>query len=82
MASLCAVAFGLAFIASSLFRDGALVGLGIVMVLAGAAYRTRAAHNYWLTCRLDPSRASVGVEPTHPDFDRAASELFVRSLHR
>ncbi|MFV0307085.1 MAG: hypothetical protein ACK5OX_05010 [Desertimonas sp.] len=82
LAALCVITFGLAFIASSPFRGNALVGLGILIVVAGAGYRTRAARNYWVTCRLDPDRHTITVEPTHSEFDRAARQLFECSLHR
>ena len=82
LAALCAIAFGSGFIASGPFRGNDLVGLGILILLAGVAYRTRAARNYWVTCRLDPGRRIITVEPTHSDFDRAARELFERSLRR
>lgn len=57
-----------------------LVGIGVT--LTAAAYRTRAAHDYWVICTLDPGRGTITVEPTHPDFDRQVRALFERSLHR
>lgn len=82
LAALGAIASGIAFIATGPFRGDSPVAAGVLLVLAGAAYRARAAHNYWVTCRFDPGRRTVTVEPTHPEFDRAARELFQRSLLR
>ena len=56
------------------------VALGVLTGAAGAAYRARAVHNYWVTCRFRPSTNTIIVEPTHPRFDAAAHELYVRSI--
>lgn len=61
--------------------DG-LLGVGFVVVLAAMAYRTRAHHNFWTTCRLNEAADVVIVEPTHREFDRQARQLFERSVRR
>jgi hypothetical protein len=53
---------------------------GVVVVVTAAAYRTRAHHNYWVTCRYVPATQTIVVAPTHPRFDEQARDLFVRSL--
>jgi hypothetical protein len=53
---------------------------GLVLISAAVAAHARAHHNYWFTCRLQPSSATIVVEPTHPRFDDAARELFLRTL--
>jgi hypothetical protein len=58
----------------------ALAAFGVVVVIGAVAYRTRANHNYWVTCTLHPSSATIVIEPTHPRFDGAARDLFVRTL--
>lgn len=60
--------------------SGQTVALGVLTGAVGAAYRTRAARNYWVTCRFRPSTSTIVVEPTHPRFDDAARELYVRSI--
>jgi integral membrane sensor domain MASE1 len=52
----------------------------LVVVVGAAAYRTRANHNYWVTCRLHPATGTIVVEPTHRQFDEAARELFIRTV--
>lgn len=77
---------GAAAFGGVLIGTGAVVGaappfaVGVVVFAATIALWTRANRNWWVTCVLDPVRATVVVEPTHPDFDRAAREIFVRSL--
>jgi len=58
----------------------ALAAFGVVVVIGAVAYRTRANHNYWVTCSLHPSTATIVVEPTHSRFDDAARDLFIRTL--
>ena len=58
----------------------ALAVFGLVVSIGASAYRARANHNYWVTCRVQPSNATIAVEPTHPKFDEAARDLFVRTL--
>lgn len=73
--------FGLGLIAASIFRaTGDLLGLGVVVSLSAVAYRTRAHHNYWTTCRLNKPGDAVIVEPTHREFDRQAQRIFRRSF--
>ncbi len=72
---------GLGFVVVGAVRSrGAIVVIGVVVVVLAFAYRTRAAVNYWVTCRLDPSRGCVTVQPTHRSFDEQARALFIRSL--
>jgi hypothetical protein len=59
----------------------ALAVFGLVIAIGAVTYRTRANHNYWVTCTVHPSTATIVVEPTHPRFDDAARELFVRTLN-
>lgn len=75
------MAAGLMF-ASIGFATG-VVGLtvfGLIVLVAAMAYRTRAHHNYWVTCRYAPHSGLIVVAPTHRLFDAAARDLFVRSL--
>ena len=58
----------------------ALAVFGVVVVIGAVAYRTRANHNYWVTCSFHPSTSTIVIEPTHPRFDSAARDLFVRTL--
>ena len=58
----------------------ALAAFGLVIVIGAVAYRTRANHNYWVTCSFHPANATIVVEPTHPRFDAAARDLFVRAV--
>ena len=75
------VMFGFGFVVIGAVRGrGALVVIGAFVVVLALAYRTRAAVNYWVTCRLDPSRDCVTVQPTHRSFDAQARALFVRSI--
>jgi hypothetical protein len=52
----------------------------MVVLLVAAAYRTRAHHDYWVTCCLASTAETILVEPTHRLFDEAARDLFSRSL--
>jgi hypothetical protein len=54
--------------------------VGVVVLIIGAVYRTRAHHNYWLTCQYVPAKHTIVVAPTHHRFDEQARELFVRPL--
>lgn len=53
---------------------------GVVLSIAAILYHARANHNYWVTCSLHPSSATIVIEPTHPQFDDAARYLFTRTL--
>jgi len=76
------VMFGLGLVVIGAVRGlGAVVVIGAVVVVVAFAYRTRAAANYWVTCRLDSSRGCVIVQPTHRSFDTQARALFIRSLN-
>lgn len=75
------VMFGLGLVVIGAVRAlGGIVVIGALVVVLAFAYRTRAAVNYWVTCRLDPGRGCVTVQPTHRSFDTQARALFVRSL--
>lgn len=69
-------------LASAVRQTGDLLGVGVVLVVVAVAYRTRAQHNFWTTCRLSAGGDQVIVEPTHPEFDRQARQLFTRSVGR
>lgn len=75
------VAFG-----SVLIGTGAVVGaappltVGVFTLIASIASWARANRNWWITCVLDSARAVIVVEPTHREFDRAAREIFARSI--
>ena len=69
----------LALIAAFLMWVG-LVVFGMSVLVVAGMYRTRAHHNYWVTCRFSPVDGTIVVEPTHRRFDEAARDLFVRSL--
>ncbi len=76
-----AVAFG-----GVLIGTGSAVGAaaplagGVVVVVGAMALWARANRNWWITCVLDSEQEMAVVEPTHPEFDRAAREIFVRSI--
>jgi hypothetical protein len=60
-----------------------VVGLalfGAVLSVVAVTYHARTNHNYWVTCTLQPSSATIVIEPTHPHFDDAARNLFTRTL--
>jgi hypothetical protein len=81
VAAAAVVTFGLGLAAGGVIRTlPVLIVLGALLVVAGAVLRSRAMHEYWVTCRLRPATGIVVVEPTHPVFDAAARELFARSL--
>ena len=73
--------FGLGFVVIGALRSrGAVVVIGVFVVVLAFVYRARAVVNYWVTCRLDPSRGCVIVQPTHRSFDTQARALFIRSI--
>jgi len=73
--------FGLGLVVIGAIRTrGAGVVIGVLVIVLACAYRARAAVNYWVTCRLDPSRDCVIVQPTHRSFDAQARALFIRSI--
>lgn len=81
VAALLVAVFGLGLlVASAIRRTGGLVGVGLVVLIAAVAYRARAHHNFWTTCRVNDTGDAVIVEPTHPEFDHQAQQLFERSL--
>jgi hypothetical protein len=81
LAATAVVAAGLGLAAAGVLRPAiGLVVLGALLVAVGTVARARAAHHYWVTCRLRPATATVVVEPTHPAFDAQARALFARSL--
>lgn len=57
-----------------------LAVFGAVLSVVAVAYHARTNHNYWVTCSLHPSSATIVIEPTHPRFDDAARDLFTRTL--
>lgn len=57
-----------------------LIAFGVFVGALAVVYRTRAHHDYWVTCRFRPAEQIIVVEPTHRKFDEAARDLFVRSL--
>jgi hypothetical protein len=79
--ALSTLAAGVTFVAIGAATGAvALAVFGMVIVSGAVAYRTRANHNYWVTCSLHPSTDTIVIEPTHPRFDGAAHDLFVRTL--
>jgi hypothetical protein len=81
LAGLSVMTAGTTFAAIGLATEvTGLVVFGCLMLVAGTAYRTRAHHNYWVTCRFRPVDSTIVVEPTHPRFDEQARELFIRSM--
>lgn len=57
-----------------------LAAFGLVIAIAAVAYRTRAHHNFWVTCTLRPAASTIIVEPTHRLFDEEARKLFTRTV--
>ncbi len=81
LAGLTIMVFGFVLAAAGAAElSGLTVALGVLAGAMGSAYRARAVHNYWVTCRLRPSTNTIVVEPTHPSFDTAARELYVRAI--
>jgi hypothetical protein len=81
LVALSALAAGVTFAGVGLFaRVAGLVVLGAFVLVGAVAYRTRAQHDFWVTCRFRPADGTIVVEPTHRAFDEAARDLFVRSL--
>jgi len=80
-AALSALAAGLTFGAIGVVTGTvALAVFGVLIVVASAVYRTRAHHDYWVTCTLRAENSTIVVEPTHQRFDEAARALFIRTL--
>ena len=52
----------------------------LLVMIAALAYRTRAHHNFWVTCTLHPEASTIIVEPTHRRFDEEARKLFTRTV--
>lgn len=76
-----AAAFGGVFIGTGSVVGAAAPLVAGVLVFSGTiALWARANRNWWITCVLNPARAIVIVEPTHDEFDRAARDIFARSL--
>lgn len=72
---------GVTFVAIGGATGTVALGLfGLVMSILAVTYHARANHNYWVTCSLHPSSATIVVEPTHPRFDDAARDLFTRTF--
>lgn len=80
IAAVMGIGIGLGFLLVGLVQNPGLAVIGAIVLVVSAAARTRAAHNYWFTCRLNTARGVVTVEPTHADFDAAARTLFARSM--
>ncbi len=57
-----------------------LAVFGILVAVAAITHRTRAHHNFWVTCVLRPEDSTVLVEPTHQRFDEDARMLFIRTV--
>ena len=76
-----AAAFGIVLVGtgSALRAAPPLAGGVVVFVVAIAAW-ARANRNWWITTVLDTAREIVVVEPAHSEFDRAAREIFMRSI--
>ncbi len=80
-AALATLAAGVTFGAIGVVTATAgLAAFGLFVVIAALAYRTRAHHDFWITCTLLPESSTIVVEPTHPRFDEAARTLFIRTL--
>ncbi len=81
LVALAVVGAGVTFAGIGLVTEGAgLAVFGVSVAMAAAVYRTRAQHNYWVTCWFRPADGTIVVEPTHRRFDEAARDLFLRSL--
>ena len=76
-----AVAFGSVLIAvGSAVRAPQPLVAGVIVSVVAIALWARANRNWWITCVLDPTRGLVVVRPAHPEFDRVAREIFVKSI--
>lgn len=57
-----------------------LAVFGLMVAIGAIAYRTRAHHNFWVTCTLRPENSTIIVEPTNARFDQDARMLFTRTV--
>ena len=81
LAAMSALAAGSTFFAIGIVTSTAgLTAFGVLVAIAALAYRTRAHHDYWVTCTLRPENSTIVVEPTHQRFDESARALFIRTL--
>ena len=71
---------GVLIVTGTALRAGALFAVGVVVFVGTTALWARANRNWWITCVLDSAKSVIVVEPTHREFDRAAREIFVRSI--
>lgn len=79
--ALSTLSAGVTFVAIGGATGAVALGVsGAVISIVAVTYHARANHNYWVTCSLHPSSATIVVEPTHPRFDDAARDLFTRTL--
>jgi len=79
VAAMAALAAGATFVGIGIATGTAgLAGFGALVAIAALVYRTRAHHDYWVTCTLRPEDSTIVVDPTHRRFDEAARALFVR----
>jgi hypothetical protein len=61
---------------------GALIGLGLVVLVVGWLLRVRALVQCWVSLDLDVGRGVIRVVRAHPAFDAGARELFGRPVDR
>ena len=81
LGALSTLSAGVTFVAIGGATGAVALGVfGAVISIVAVAYHARANHDYWVTCSLHPSSATIVVEPTHPRFDDAARDLFTRTL--
>jgi hypothetical protein len=81
LAAMSTLAAGVTFVGIGVVTGATgLAVFGLLVVIAAIAYRTRAHHNFWVTCVLRPEDSTVLVEPTHQRFDEDARMLFIRTV--
>jgi hypothetical protein len=81
LAAMSTLAAGVTFVGIGLATGATgLAVFGVLVAIAAIAYRTRAHHNFWVTCVLRPDDSTGLVEPTHQRFDDEARMLFIRTV--
>jgi hypothetical protein len=81
IAGQAAVTFGLVLTVFSVIGRQLPPGvLGGLVLIGGISLWARAHQNWWVTCRYDPTAATVVVEPAHSRFDDQARLLFTRTI--
>ena len=75
------LSFGAGAIVAGITRPlTALAVLGIISVALGITVRARAFVNFWISVQLRPETKDIQIRRSHPTFNEAARDLYLRSL--